>query len=64
MKSLSPRPILPCEFETITGDGASASSYRDAVKTGFDVTVDFRHLVLYQTPAGARGQKTCRKLIY
>ncbi|SPF33387.1 hypothetical protein SBDP1_1110007 [Syntrophobacter sp. SbD1] len=42
---LSRRRIV---IETINGEDPSLSPYRDALKIGFDLTVDLKDLVLYQ----------------
>ncbi len=42
------QPLRRIVIETINGEDAFHSRYRDALKIGFDLSVDFKHLVLYQ----------------
>ena len=49
------QPMRRIVIETINGEDASSSPYSDALKINFDLTSDFRNLVLYQKHIHARG---------
>lgn len=49
------QPMRRIVIETINGDDPSRSPYTDALRTGFDLSVEFRRLVLYQKHLHARG---------
>ncbi len=49
------QPMRRIFIETINYVDASASPYADAFKVGFDISVDFKNLVLYQKHVHARG---------
>jgi hypothetical protein len=42
-------------IETINGEEASRSPYAEALKISFDVSRDFKNLILYQKHVHARG---------
>ncbi len=49
------QPMRRIVIETINGEDASKSPYDDELRTGFDLSVEFKHLVLYQKHMHARG---------
>ena len=49
------QPMRRIVIETINGEDASRSPFADALKISFDVSPDFRNLVLYQKHVHARG---------
>lgn len=49
------QPMSRIVIETINGEDASGSSYAASLKTSFDVTRDFRNLILYQKHLQVRG---------
>ena len=49
------QPMRRIVIETINGEDASTSPYSDGLRTGFDLSVEFRRLVLYQKHVHARG---------
>ncbi len=48
------QPMRRIVIETINGEDASASPYRGVFKAGFDLSVDYKNLVLYRKHACAR----------
>jgi ATP-dependent Lhr-like helicase len=42
------QPIRRIPIETINGDDAARSPYVDALRTAFDVTVDYKEVTLYR----------------
>ena len=42
------QPIPRITIETINGDDAARSPYADELRTAFDVTIDYKHLILYR----------------
>lgn len=49
------QPVRRVLIETINGENAAASPYAEALKVGFDVSVDFNNLILYEKHVQARG---------
>lgn len=42
------QPIRRITIETINGEEAARSAYVDVLKTGFDVMIDYKNVVLYR----------------
>ena len=42
------QPMPRITIETINGDDAARSPYADELRTAFDVTIDYKHLILYR----------------
>lgn len=49
------QPMRRILIETINGEDAAVSPYAEALKVGFDVSVDFNNLILYEKHVQARG---------
>ena len=49
------QPMRRIVIETINGEDASQSPYAEALKINFDVSSDFKNLILYQKHVHARG---------
>ncbi len=49
------QPMRRIVIETINGEDASLSPYAEALKISFDVSPDFKNLILYQKHVHARG---------
>jgi ATP-dependent Lhr-like helicase len=46
------QPLRRIVIETINGERASDSPYLDALRTSFDLSVDYRHVILYRLHSG------------
>ncbi len=42
------QPVRRITIETINGEEAARSPYVDVLRTAFDVTIDYRNVVLYR----------------
>ena len=42
------QPLRRITIETINGEDAARSPYADPLRTAFEVTVDYKHLILYR----------------
>ena len=42
------QPVRRITIETINGDEAARSAYVDVLRTAFDVTVEYKNVVLYR----------------
>jgi hypothetical protein len=49
--------MLRIVIETVNGEDASRSPYADALKISFEVSRDFKNLILYQKHVHARGAR-------
>jgi hypothetical protein len=42
------QPVRRVTIETINGEDAARSPYVDAIRTAFDVTIDYKSVIVYR----------------